>query len=223
MSRADIERLLPGLDEARRSENEWRALSFFEGIEHTVCGIKLRMLTARTVFELRECGNPVLGEGEISRAALFDFYWRLHADFTRPGTFKFWLTRWKRKRLARAVNRLNIFIAREAVLKWVEMHYIDAPPRVTEVKRKDNHATATGYAWIASFVDFFCEHYHWSLNDVLDAPLPLLFQLYRANRARKGIDTELCSPSERMVDDFIRGVAKLKSEQDAKDKEKPTQ
>lgn len=219
-----IEAHVPGLKKARQLEEDWRALSYVEDFApHTLLGLPVRHLTMRVLHELRLTGNPLVNGQPGTIGDYFNLLWRLNERYCRPGSLRWWNTFPVRVAIWLRIHRhRSLRQAHAAVTEFIAMHYLDAPPSVVEeasAGRVRNVRQSKGYTWMDAYVDFFGEHYGWSRDEVLDAPMSLIFRLYRANRVRNGHDMPSTTPSDKMVKDFIAGVMAAKSQQDAKGKD----
>lgn len=219
-----IEALVPGLNEARQLEEDWRALSYVEDFApHTLLGLPVRHISLRVLHELQIAGNPLVRGGSAARADFFNLLWRLNDNYCRSGSLRWWATFPTRVSIWLRIHRhRSMRQAHAEVLEFIAMHYLDAPPHVQEeanAGRVKNVRQSKGYTWLDSYVDFFAEHYGWTRAEVLDAPMPLIFRLYRANRVRHGVDMPSACPSDKMVKDFVASAVAAKSQQKAKGKD----
>lgn len=197
--RPDLNKIVPGLAEARAAEEAARAFAFLD-VNQWLLGVAVRPLTLRAMFELAESGNMLAARCAGRRAEVGAFLWRVSVRFCRPGSLAWILTIPYRRRLRRSVAEMDPFRASEVICDWITSQRQDEPPRIEEAgdEKKPTDDDDVGFYWLASLVDFFAETYGWSQDKTLDEPIARIWQLYRANMLRHGNKVPVIPPSDRI-------------------------
>jgi hypothetical protein len=154
-------------------------------------------LTARIKLELQLAGNAFVTGRAPLLADVFDFLWRCHPNFRRPdGTMPnrpagrgsavlaFLARRW----LVRKVRGIDLFDA-----EWVIRLYLadleqDAPAdeEVVESGRKARLIPPPRAHWVDNLIVSFARQFPMTIDQILDCPLQIVYQLYRAQEIAAG-------------------------------------
>jgi hypothetical protein len=212
---------VPGYLEAVAKEDRARLLAFFdEGFE--VCGFRIAQLTLRRLLALELIKSPFLSGDIPSPSELENFLWAMSPQFGDVAKRKKFHKRCVRmlypsKR--RWLVPVNFWAMREAkktqivahiidkILASMERDFMDAPRNLGG----SNSTQKTYYHFAVSTI---AKLPRFSMPDVLDMPLALLFQFLRERRqsdAReaasvRGVEfnSPLSNPSDRVRMQFCR-------------------
>jgi len=198
--RPDLEKIIPGLAEARVAEETARAVAFLAHTE-TLLGVEVLPLTLRAYYELSCARNLAVAGMLASHASICTFLWRISPRFCRPGTLHWLLSAGYRRKLRKHVRRLNPITATAEIREWIDHQFQDAPPQIEGAGSGNANKPPKdyGFFWLAGFIDFFAEAYGWSEDETMDRPIARLYQLFRANLYAKGNKVPSALPSDRLV------------------------
>lgn len=196
--------------EKARAEERFNRLLAYLSRAPALSGCPVVPITARAIIELETFGNACVAGGEATKEAVFDFLWRLNPDFARPlpGRERLLLgRRFRGLRVWLAFGSLRVAAAYRRVERHVAAADFSLPLASLAIKARratayqdqaagnteDAHALKSQLApdrhWVESFIDFYCvEPGKWRVDDVLDAPLAQLFQIYREHELARGHD-----------------------------------
>ncbi len=175
---------IPGLREAVEQEQFSRDESLLQ-LPEAVCGVAFRPLTLSDVVRLRAVGSPfIVGGWKYDTEQTLRF-------FTMQCTPRnSWLMRLMRRQLLR---RVELDEASEAAQDFVSESYAEAP------SSDSGPAGISYYSPVISAVDLLAKEYGWKIDEVMNLPLKILFQIYKAISHRNG--AVLFNPS-----DSVRGA-----------------
>lgn len=195
---------IPGFEEAIASERKDRSVALL-GLGELIAGIKVAPLTPRRLEWLRAVENPFVVGGKVSPAAILQFLWLIHAGF-QPGEDA--LTNF-----VQSHGGLDADELREGIDEYLDRAFLDSP------------RGAPGTPYYAPTVSY----YHslviaypgggWTLERVLDTPLPVIFQLIKADDRYNG-RLVYNGRSDKVAGDWLdeqntpKAIARRKAKQD---------
>lgn len=201
---------IPGYREALAKERMAREASFIDAADR-VAGFHISPLTLRRYLSLRAMGQPLLCGGVPSPLELVQFLTFMHPGFSpgcRPprGAHRLippvelpgfgLLARIRRRAYARAVYAYSI--ATVAVQGWIEKQWADAGPGGGNVNEKEYWSGGCG------LIFQLARETGWSENDILDIPLPRLFQYRKIISKINNPSVPLFNPSDRVPMQWIK-------------------
>lgn len=183
-------------EEARREEA-------FLDLPRTVCGEQLRLMTPRDLLILNGVGNAFVCGGELEPWHAAMLVWHLNAR--NDGT-----------RSIRNVVRREVLYSRLSRAAWADVlagvnGYIDEifqdAPITTGTDRRP-----IGTCFLAPLVVRIATRTGWAQSEILDTPLPRLFQYLKAIKIEehKGPGAAMdFSPSDKLRDRFLTEMNEL--------------
>ena len=184
----------------------------------------LRMvpLTERARLELALAGSAFFCDQPVLLGDVFVLLWRLSPAFRRPlpgregavsglgrKRFRFLRLWWAlgslraaaaHRYLSAVVARCDLFAAETALLDWLAVAEQDAPGVDVAAARRTFSAARPQRCYPDMVTEFFAERYHLSRADILDAPVAVLHQIYRASvLTGPDGDMEVFAPSDRLL------------------------
>lgn len=158
------------------------------GIVPDLCGSPVRPLTLRHVLELMLAGNAFFTGRRALLADVFDFLWRLHPAFFRPGSVDRFFDWPSRERLVRRVRTIDLRAAEHEIFAYIQEAYADRPgddgePDGAQPKLLIPHANL-----VDALIEWFAAMYGWEPSTTLGMPVAQLFQLRRQYGIRHGED-----------------------------------
>ncbi len=193
---------VPGLRDAMRAAWERQEnvrLETYLDFRRDVAGFPVVQFTLRHWIRLELMGNPFVAGGKKTTAAALSLLWQLSPKFIKGNSP---LARWRRFRHRLYYERLCLLLLRRKHLhldlvalvdKWVDDQFLDAPggPH-RESPSPDKKQLLRTTSFVADLMDDIAGDYHWRMGEILDLPLPQLWQ------ARNAI-------LERRIQDFRNG------------------
>lgn len=177
----DLERLIPGLAEARAAEQRNRALAFV-GLTHTVAGIELVPMTPRHKLALQLVGNAyaVGRAAEASAVDSFQFLWCQSEAYAKRWDRLAWLSRMDRRRIAKIVKRSDHAELRAMISAYIYSQVHDFP----EHDNDESPDYRNSIHWAGIEAAFWINiHGGFTLESYMGTPYLVLQQLMRAYRA----------------------------------------
>lgn len=177
------------------------------GLAPDLCGSPVRPLTLRHVLELMLAGNAFFTGRRALLADVFDFLWRLHPAFYRPGSAHRYFDWPSRERLVRRVRGLDLLHAEREIHQFISAAYADHPGEEssedggTAPKLLVPHANL-----VDALVEWFAATYSWSPATTLDMPIAQLFQLRRQCGIRHGED--IIDPEHAEIQQLLKPTAR---------------
>ena len=170
MLHKDIPGYLRAQSRGTRLAESWRELAFLSTIE-TLCGVQVRQLSLRMFAELCRARSPFLCGGSIGGEDVVLFLWRLSPGFDR-------LDADRRARFVESVHPLAYERDRfhrsvRSIKRFVNRMLVDKPPS------SGGSNSISDVSFVGAFVHEFASAYGWDEDQILDKPLPQLFQLLR--------------------------------------------
>jgi hypothetical protein len=174
---------IPGYSEALAavSAQDAEARDFaFLGLPKEICGIEVVLLTLRQYLRLLLLKNPLVVGGTPSPGHVVEFLWLLS-----PGYVEAWVPGAPDAQEAHrkdALEKLDAFIARVGFMDlpaflaqiraYLDFIFADAPGGSGE-----GGVAVTSFA--AVITDLLGREYGWTRDEVLDTPLPVIYQQLR--------------------------------------------
>lgn len=196
---------VPGLVEAIKDEGFHWDVSFL-GLGEEICGFKVKPLCVRQLVTLSAIKSPFLlnapehfyyGYPAIGKQ-IENFMWIVSKGFNPDA--------WLRRKLFFFCYR-NLFakqpitVAVPAILKFINEGMSDC---------RNSNSSGDAYCSIAATViDLMAMEYGWTMAEILDCPVKIIFQLVRCIRRRKG--DKLFKKSDQLISEYLdRENAKLR-------------
>ena len=155
----------PRIAEARRTDAK-DADEAFLTFSREVCGYQVEPLTVGRFLILQSLENAFVGEGDVGPSDVATFLWVCSKKFDpNPRKGKRFVRRFPQK-------RWHLFVPE--IVKHLE--------QVTTQSAK-NEKSEPG-AWLAALVDVLASEYGWSLSQIYETPLAVVFQLAAKIRGR---------------------------------------
>ncbi len=178
---------------AERLEDYWRDFAFLGLTEKLrIAGghsIEVRLLTLRMFVELCAIQSPFIIGGKIGPEDVAVLLWRLSPMYdTRSDKRWLWLKFRRRnaqREFMRSIKRLPFRSSLRACDRYLDRMLIDRPP--TTATKQAQCKPDTGFA--ANMIHQLASAYGWNDDQILDLPMPRLFQYLR--RIQRAINSEL--------------------------------
>ena len=193
---------LPGYtraaERAGRLEDAWRDYAFL-GLGEKICGVEVNLLTLRMFIELCVVRSPFFVGGNVGPEDVALVLWRLSPCYSRanssssssscsfpssPPKDKGSRTRDEdedehekknpRRAFVASIAHLPFERAVRAISRYLDRMLIDKP-----VSTENGNFAAPDTSFAAGIIHALASEYGWSQDDVLDVPMPRLFQYLR--------------------------------------------
>lgn len=195
----DLERIVPGLAEARQNERRRRAAAF-AGLPWTVCGCECAQLTPQVRLELELCGNPFICSGPTTREALFQMLWRLNPAFGRRWSFA---AREARRRVLRVASTISLGKAEREIGEYFAGMLQDMREVGGDTPR-DNDSAGEYVHWFAAESLFYGRRCGLSMAEYRVTPYLVLQQLHRAHRHATEANVQFINASDQVVNAWAK-------------------
>ncbi len=166
---------IEGYEEAIASERKDRAVALL-GLGELIAGIHVEPLTPKRLEWLRAFSNPFICGGEISPFHLHKFMWIVSSEFVP----EFNAEKPKETAFIGYAGTLDATELREGIEEYLDRAFLDAP---------QGKAGTPYYAPTISYYHTLVIAYPgggWTLERVADTPLPVIFQLIKADDRYNG-------------------------------------
>jgi len=184
---------IPGYVEACQKQDAIRDAAFLDA-PLTLCGLPVRLMTARHLAILTHCGNGFVTAGEIKPEHIPQLLWVLSPKFECGNA----------KRMADvsiAISNLPFAKCVREIEAYLDDMFLDSPP--SEGKPGESYNS-----WLASIVDLLAREYGWRQDEILNLPLPCVFQYVRIIRVRNGDDgPQFNRLTDKVKADFLKARA----------------
>lgn len=171
MRTSEIPGYVRAVQRADRIEDYWRDFAFLGLNEklRLVGGrtVEVKLLTLRMFVQLWAVRSPFLVGGPIRPEHVGQFLWRLSPEYCTDGE--------ARRRYITKIAGLPFMSCVRAINRFVDRMLIDSPP--TEDKPSN---TKHDVSFAASMIHMLGNAYGWLPDQVLDTPIPALFQFIRS-------------------------------------------
>lgn len=186
------------LDEARREQA-------FLDVPYLVAGEPLRGMTPRDLLMLNGAESPFVCATEMTSAHVALFFWVMHED--NNGSIG-WRANRRRNALIRRLAPMGYDELVAAGRDYIEEIFMDAP----QGGGGDLNKRPLGTCFLAPLITGIALETGWSQREIMDTPLPRLFQYTKALRARnQGKDFVDSSPSDRLTGEFLAELNSLRN------------
>jgi hypothetical protein len=169
---------LEAYNAALEQEREARDTVFL-GATLDICGEPVLLLTARMFLQLTyPGGSPFLLGGDRSPEHVAQILWRLSPLYQVPpvvGRDR------ARIQFVKRIAPLPFLECCAAIESFLDLMLFDAPP-------SSGQSRAPTVSFGTKLVDFFARNYGWSIDAIMDAPMPQLFQLMKEINRRTNPD-----------------------------------
>jgi hypothetical protein len=163
------------LRRAGRLEDSWREFPFL-GITERICSVEVNLLTLRMFVELCNVRSPLFVGGPVRPGDIAVFLWRLSPMYQKTLVGRDGRARQK---FIASIIALPYAKIRRAINRFLDRMLIDKPP-VT-----DGPSSQPDVSFVASFIHELAAAYGWSRGEILDLPMPEIFQYFREIRRDK--------------------------------------
>ena len=191
---------IDGFAEAVYQERLVRDSAFLR-LSETVCGFELRPMTLRDYAVLRMAGNPLLGDALPAPEELAQFLWILSVSYSKS-------------RLRRILFSIRVNKACATPLQAARL--IDSCREYRQEAMQDAPALAGCKGYSPSYYSdcaYWCgilgREYGYSMDEVLDIPLKILFQLPGEMKDHHNSKSPRCNPSDRILADYAAKQSEL--------------
>lgn len=161
---SDLHAIIPGLAEAEAKQEQLRDSAFL-ALPVTICGLPCAELTVRRFAVLIQSRNPFVCGGFPLPEDVAVFLWAMDPAFSYTNAAA-------RSARIEACRTLDYHAAVAEIKAFVDEAFMDSPPTSGEASESLN-------SWLASLVDILAREYGWTQRDVLDLPMPCVFQYTR--------------------------------------------
>lgn len=180
-----------------RAREEARREQAFLDLPYLVAGEPLRAMTPRDLLLLNGAESPFVCATEMTAGHVAMFFWLMHRD--NDGS-ESWRMRRKRAALIRRLKPRKYDDLVAAGMDYVAEIFMDAPQGSAD----SGSRRPLGTCFLAPLVMNIALETGWAQDEILDTPLPRLFQYTKALRARnQGKEFVDSSPSDRLTGEFL--------------------
>jgi len=180
-----------------RAREEARREQAFLNLPHIVAHEPLRAMTPMDLLMLNGVESPFVCPGEPEAGDVALFFWALHSENDGRDS---WRNKRAKKRLLRRLAPLPFEQLVAACREYVDEVFQDAP--IGTVGNEERRPLGT--CFLAPLVVSLATETGWSQDEILNTPLPRLFQYKKAMRARAdGKDFTDHAPSDRITAEFL--------------------
>lgn len=169
-------------------------------IPETVCGVALRPLTLRDVTILQEAGvaffdeSPDALDASVSTVMLLWWQWTKRPE---PASYR------DKRRFSRRIGKLPMDQVWKEISEWIQWQFADAPP--SNSTRKGTPPPITSFA--VSITDAVASRCSWPRHEILNTPLPILWQHLKLSAASADPKSPRFNPSDRVKTEFMKKLA----------------
>lgn len=160
--------------------------------------LTLLPITIRRMLILEHGKSPfICGRGELTPGAIAQFIWICSPEFS--------MDKKRRDSFVKKCRTVKAGEAVETIQEMVKAAFYDSPPR-----EKSSGESIPYWSLAASMVDTLAHEYGWGRNEILDAPLSEVLQLFKIVQHRKscaaGDKTPLFNPSDSVKSRWLEKV-----------------
>jgi hypothetical protein len=168
-----------------RLENYWRDFAFLGINEELRLGkmrVEIRLLTLRMFVQLMAVRSPFVVGGRVRAEDLLVLLWRLSPKYDSSD---------KAARAAFVESIAPIFVAEvfpravRTVSRFFDRMLLDKPP----VSEGEGVSSKPDASFAAGVIHLIASKYGWRQDDILDTPMPVLFQFIR--KLQREMDPEM--------------------------------
>jgi hypothetical protein len=196
---------IPGYKEALAKEAELRNAALLDA--YALCGLGVRALTLRDVLVLLGAQSTIFSE-QPTREDIAAFLWLLQPNFwawKKAGESPViggWAKRFERRSKRRFTKRLRNLKYEQAIIEvdeYLDAMFLDSPAS------SDGGDGAAFTSFAVSIINYIAEAYGWSRHEILNAPLPELYQhIKRIEKNRNPKAPTFNRISDRIKGDWLR-------------------
>jgi hypothetical protein len=194
-----------------RLENYWRDFAFLGINEELRLGktrVEVRLLTLRMFVQLLAVRSPFVAGGSVRPEHLVQLLWRMSPKYKADD---------KAARTEFIESIAPIFVvsvfprAVRTISRFIDRMLLDKPP----VREGAGVSAKPDASFAAGLVHLIASNYGWSQDDILDTPMPVLFQFIRKLQREMDPELETFNP---LTDRFTaRVVQRYLARKNAKD------
>lgn len=194
---------IPGYSEALEEERELRSRVCI-GVPLEVCGVALRTMTMRDFVSLSALRSPFVAGGYIRRMDCLQFACYMATSYVEPK--QGWIGRWQAKRRnSKVLKRLQSSPTLDLIGKindYMDAMFLDSPASSGAAGSESAPIAST----TASIIDQLAASYGWSIDDIMQVELPLIFQLFRIRHIMEGGKRSalINRKSSKVIGEFLR-------------------
>jgi hypothetical protein len=172
---------------ADRLEDYWRDFAFLGVNEQLrMAGghkVEVRLLSLRMFVQLCAVQSPFFVGGAVRPEHVAQFLWRLSPQYDAND-------RKLRAEYVATLRELPFASSVRAISRFIDRMLIDKPPVSA---KSEQSGSKHDLSFAASMIHSFASSYGWSPDQILDLPIPALFQFLRAIQ-RENQDTIVFNP-----------------------------
>lgn len=161
---SELHSIIPGLSEAEARQDQLRDSAFL-ALPVKLCGLPCAELTVRRFAILIQSRNPFVCGGFPLPEDVAMFLWAMDPSFSYTDAAA-------RDARIEACKSLDYHAAVAEIRAFIEEVFLDSPPSSGVAGESLN-------SWMASLVDILAREYGWTQSEVLDLPMPCVFQYTR--------------------------------------------
>lgn len=163
------------IERADRLEDHWRDWAFLginEQLRPAGAGkaVEVKLLTLRMFVQLCAARSPFLVGGRVGPEHVAQILWRLS-----PGYESRQQKAESRKDFVESIALLPFTATVRSISRFLDRMLIDKPPS----RGGDGNGTKADTSFAAALVHELGRAYGWSADQILDTPMPMLFQFLR--------------------------------------------
>ena len=182
----------PKIAEAYSRDRASKEEIFLEWFEESICGIPCVQLTPKK-YLLLSVSNALVNEEMPTFNSVLRFLWILSPNFKESKLAFKWFC-WKNRKVDPEES------VKECA-KYLERAFRFQP------SSKMNESGSAGKDWVSSLCDTICSEYGWSLKEVLNTPITILFLLCTRIRSRyTGKPINFSSEADKLKSEYLKKV-----------------
>lgn len=183
---------IPEYKQAAEQERANRELAFC-GLPIPVCGLLSNVLTPRLYVRLWGCENAFVCGRDPSSEDIAMFLWFISLDYS--------LDAGERHRFVKhRASKLHTAEAIRGIYGYLVMCFQDAPRGESDAEGMQKSYTSG----IAAIVDILAGEYGWGDKDILDMPLPRIYQYLRRIQMRRRPDLPIINGSDAVIGKWLQ-------------------
>lgn len=188
--------------EQKLAEDTAREQAFVDDV-HDLLGERVRGMTPRDMLHLQVVSSPVVyGGAELTQAHVLQFLWAIHTEN------RGWFRGFRRRRMIkRILRRYGAEVQAEQmseIADYIQRMFLDAGGRSTDESKP------LGACWLAPIMVRLAKAIGPvdPLNGTIwaDVPLPRIWQYLKAVRFNEDPKFKDCSPSDKLLSDWLAEV-----------------
>ena len=195
---------IPGYKEALAEERELRGRVCI-GIPFVVCGVHLRLMTLRDYVNLQALRSPFVAGGFVRRTDCLQILCYMQTGYREPkqGLIGRFLARRRNSEILKLVQKFDTLQLIAGINEYIDAVFLDSPASSVSAGESSPIASST-----ASIIDQLGSSYGWSIDEMMDVELPLVFQLFRIRHLMEGGKRSalINRRSSKVIGEYLRTV-----------------